>query len=98
MRRADDVANIAAMGARTGINAAASPVSKNQDFNAWILEQAQALRMRRYAIDWEGIAEELEAMARKDHTTLRSHVQNLLCQCSSGPVSPVVEAKAGGHR
>jgi len=44
-----------------------------------LLAQAQALRSRRPAIDWEGIAEELEAVARKDQAALRSHLQNLLC-------------------
>ena len=54
------------------------PISKDADLNAWLLNQAAALRNSRLNIDWEGIAEELEAMARKDHTSLHSHLQNLL--------------------
>jgi hypothetical protein len=52
--------------------------SRDDDFNAWSLNQADALRNRHYTIDWDGLAEELEAMARKDRTELRSRLQNLL--------------------
>ena len=51
----------------------------DDDFHAWLLDQASALRDQRYrALDSSNLAEELEAMARKDRTELRSHLQNLL--------------------
>jgi Domain of unknown function DUF29 len=54
-------------------------VSIDDDFNAWLLDQAGALRrLRPNSLDWSNLAEELEAMARKDRTSLRSHLQNLL--------------------
>lgn len=52
--------------------------SRDDDFHAWLLDQTDALRNRRYTIDWDRLAEELEAMARKDRTELRSRLQNLL--------------------
>jgi hypothetical protein len=55
-------------------------VSINADFCGWLYDQASALRrLRPSALDWQNLAEELEAMARKDRTSLRSHLQNLLC-------------------
>ncbi len=51
----------------------------DDDFHGWLLDQASALRQQRaQALDWSNLAEELEAMARKDRTELRSHLQNLL--------------------
>jgi len=56
----------------------ASAVRIEEDFHAWLLDQAAALRAQRYAaLDWSGLAEELEGMARKDRRELRSHLQNL---------------------
>ncbi len=51
----------------------------DDDFHGWLLDQASALREQRsQALDWSDLAEELEALARKDRTELRSHLQNLL--------------------
>ena len=51
----------------------------DNDFHGWMLDQASALREQRsQALDRSNLAEELEAMARKDRTELRSHLQNLL--------------------
>ncbi len=51
----------------------------DDDFHGWLLDQASALREQRsQALDWSNLAEELDAMARKDRTELRSHSQNLL--------------------
>lgn len=56
-----------------------SAVSIDADFYGWLLDQASALRrLRPSALDWQNLVEELEAMARKDRTSLRSHLQNLL--------------------
>ena len=52
---------------------------REKDFCQWLEGQAKALRTTRPSrVDWAGIAEELEAMARKDRTSLRSHLQDLL--------------------
>jgi hypothetical protein len=67
------------MGARTGTAGTEQSLSKDHDFDSWLLAQAHALRTRRHAIDREGIAEELEYLARKDRIAVRSHLQNLLC-------------------
>jgi len=57
----------------------APTVSIDDDFNAWSLYQAAASRrLRPNSLDWQNLVEELEAMARKDRTSLRSHLQNLL--------------------
>ena len=48
------------------------------DFHEWLLAQASALRHQRYdLLDPGNLAEELEAMARKDRKELASHLQNL---------------------
>ena len=39
--------------------------SIDDDFNAWLLDQAAALRgLQPDSLDWQNLAEELEAMAR----------------------------------
>lgn len=49
------------------------------DFHAWLLNQAVTLRERRLdRIDWESIAEELEAMARSEEHGLESFLEVLL--------------------
>lgn len=53
-------------------------VRMEEDFHAWLLDQASALRDQRHAaLDWSNLAEELEGMAREDRKELRSHLQNL---------------------
>lgn len=52
-------------------------VSKDRDFTAWLLDQAEALRGRRDAVDWEGIAEELEAMAAAERRELLNRLTTL---------------------
>jgi hypothetical protein len=68
--------------------------SADDDFNAWLLDQADALRNRRYSIDWDGLAEELEAMARKDRTELRSRLQNLLSHLLKWAYEPSRRSKS----
>jgi hypothetical protein len=63
-------------------------VQVNDDFHGWLLEQAGALRGRNTRIlDWDGLAEELEAMAAADRrellrrlTTLFEHLLKLRYQ------------------
>jgi hypothetical protein len=54
-------------------------ISKDVDFHAWLLDQAGKLRVRSLAaLKCDDLAEELEAIARKDRIELRSRLQNLL--------------------
>jgi hypothetical protein len=54
-------------------------VSIDVDFCAWLHDQASTLRhLRPSALDWENLAEELEAMARSEESALESHLTNLL--------------------
>ncbi|MBV8772288.1 MAG: DUF29 domain-containing protein [Deltaproteobacteria bacterium] len=55
-------------------------ISIDADYWAWLHDQAAVLRglSGELGLDCENLAEELEAMARKDRTSLRSHLQNLL--------------------
>jgi len=59
--------------------AVAQQPSLRGDFHAWLLNQAASLRDRRHdRIDWESIAEELEAMARSEEHGLESFFEVLL--------------------
>ena len=63
-------------------------VKIDDDFHGWLLAQASALRKRlQSSLDWDNLAEELEAMAAHDRrelmsrlTTLFEHLLKLLCQ------------------
>jgi len=56
----------------------AGTVSREVDFSGWLGAQAEALRSRSVsAVDWDGIAEELEAMAKRDERDLIGHLKNL---------------------
>lgn len=68
--------------------------SKDEDFAAWLLYQADVLRNRRYTIDRDGLAEELEAMGRKDRTELRSRLQNLLSHLLKWAYEPSRRSKS----
>jgi len=53
------------------------------DFYAWTRQQAEALRRRAgkdadNEIDWENVAEEIEALGRSDRRQIRSRVEILL--------------------
>jgi hypothetical protein len=51
----------------------------DDDFHGWLLDQAQALHTRRSELlDWDALAEELEAMAAKERREARKHLRNLL--------------------
>jgi uncharacterized protein DUF29 len=53
--------------------------NRDLDFYAWLKDQTAALRTRQLKyVDWDGIAEELEAMARKESRELKSHLRNIL--------------------
>jgi hypothetical protein len=51
----------------------------DDDFYGWVLAQAAALRARGdFPIDWENVAEELEAMGRNEENSLQSYLERLL--------------------
>lgn len=60
----------------------------DDDFNGWLLDQAAALRSRNTsALDWDHLAEELDAMAAVERrellrrlTTLFAHLLKMQCQ------------------
>ncbi|HXG19696.1 MAG TPA: DUF29 domain-containing protein [Methylomirabilota bacterium] len=61
----------------------AAPVVKprlgEDDYHAWLIEQAAHLRARRFdKLDAEAIAEELEDMGRGERRAIESHLKNLL--------------------
>lgn len=59
--------------------AEAGSLSKEIDFSGWLGAQAAALRSRSISgVDWDGIAEELEAMAKREERELIGHLKNLL--------------------
>lgn len=50
-----------------------------QDFTAWIEDQAQALRTRQIgALDWDNLLEEIESMGRSEKNALKSRLRVLL--------------------
>lgn len=50
-----------------------------RDYHGWLLGQSRALRERKPAfLDWEGVADELEAMARSEERALGSQLERLL--------------------
>lgn len=67
------------------------------DFHAWLVGQAKALRERRHdAIDWQRVAEELEAMAASERRQLVSLLTNLLVHLLKWKYQP--ERRSGSWR
>ena len=55
------------------------PISIDDDFYGWILQQASAVRSRGdLPIDWENLAEELEGLGRAEENSLQSYLERLL--------------------
>ena len=58
---------------------AAHPIRIEDDFNGWLLDQAAALRKRKGSwLDWDHLAEELEAMAAQHRREIKKHLKKLL--------------------
>ncbi len=55
------------------------PPRREVDLHRWLRSQAAALRARRAdLVDWEGLAEELDAMGARERRELVAHLRNLL--------------------
>jgi hypothetical protein len=54
-------------------------ISVDEDYHAWLLEQAEAVRNQQHdRVDWRNLAEELDSMARAERRELRSRLTILL--------------------
>ena len=54
-------------------------VSAEEDFHAWLVQQAEAVRQQQHnRVDWANLAEELDSMARAERRELRSRLTTLL--------------------
>jgi hypothetical protein len=54
-------------------------VNLADDLHGWLLDQASALRARRhFSLDWDNLAEELEAMAADQRRQIRTQLTKLL--------------------
>jgi DNA-binding SARP family transcriptional activator len=63
----------------TGPASVQSMVKIDDDFHGWLLAQASALRQQHYSLlDWDHLADELEAMAARDRRELKERLKNLL--------------------
>lgn len=70
--------------------------SIDADFCKWLDSQAAALRGHRPKfLDWENLAEELEAMGKKDRRELRSHLKVLLAHLLKWQYQPQAIGRRG---
>ena len=59
------------------------------DFAEWAETQSGALRRREAReLDWDNLAEEIEALARNDNRAIRSHLTNLLKHLIKRKIQP----------
>ncbi len=66
-----------------------------QDFHAWVLEQAKALRTHRpNAVDWQHIAEELEGMGGSEQREMESRLRVILTHLLKWQVQPAFRSKS----
>lgn len=69
------------------------------DFYRWTQEQADALRRRAgNALDWDGVAEELEDMGRSDKRSIKSHLCTLLAHLLKRKYASVQQARGEQRR
>lgn len=66
------------------------------DFHAWLLDQASLLRSHRYgSLDWSNLAEELEAMAAGERRELLRRLTTLLAHLLKLQLQPQAIARRG---
>jgi Domain of unknown function DUF29 len=67
------------VGKSLGVTSNGGVTRLDDDFHGWLVDQARVLHTRRSdLIDWDALAEELEAMAAKERREPRKHLRNLL--------------------
>jgi Domain of unknown function DUF29 len=72
----------------------------NTDFAQWAEDQARALRAAagngsNLQIDWENVAEEIEALARSERSSLASHIATVIEHLAKLDASPATDPRAG---
>ncbi len=72
------------------------PSLYDQDYQAWLVEQAAHVRARRFDKLDEDIAEELEDMGRSERRSVESHLKNLLLHLQEWSRQP--ERRSGSWR
>jgi len=71
----------------------------NTDFALWSTQQAEALRRRAAnEIDWNNVAEEIEALAKSDRRDLASRIQTILDHLIRLQASPATQPRRGWER
>jgi hypothetical protein len=66
----------------TGPASVQSMVKIDDDFHGWLLAQASALRQQHYSLlDWDHLADELEATAARDGASLKSVLRTFCFIC-----------------
>jgi hypothetical protein len=81
--------------------AAGGPVSAyDSDFTLWAEDQAAALRAAAHAgtnlpVDWENVAEEIEALAKNQQRELASRIATIIEHLTKLQVSPASAPRAG---
>jgi hypothetical protein len=69
------------------------------DFHRWAETQAGLLRLRSAnALDWDNLAEEIEALARNDQRDLASRIQTVLDHLIRLRASPATRPRLGWER
>jgi hypothetical protein len=71
----------------------------DRDFAAWALDQAARLRRASLdnptGLDWENLAEEIEALARSDRRALHAHIRTIAGHLMKLEASPAIDPHAG---
>ncbi len=73
-----------------------SDATYDEDFTAWLLEQAKRLRAHDAgALDWENLAEEIESLGLSQQRELRSRIQIILIHAIKLMLSQDEQPRAG---
>jgi hypothetical protein len=65
------------------------------DFHWWAETQAGLLRLRSTALDWDNLAEEIQALAKNDQRDLASRIQTVLDHLIRQRASPARYPRLG---
>ena len=73
-----------------------SDVCYDEDFTAWLLEQARRLRAREVdGLDWDNLAEEIESLGLNHHRELASRLQTIIIHVLKLMLSTEAQPRAG---